>query len=230
MTRNLVVAFLLLVLCVSARADVFVVSATPTVPVDESPDVRVNRLRVRHHGGGVTVLPATDGKFRVLVDGVEGNGKPSVVVTLTEVSPGNYILTTSGEREVAPGVQGNGVTFGAGVHLGDGARSIHVGDRPLRVDETTRLSARLTLYLPMKDIQHVSVTTTFGNILFNNLTFTEIKPTEKAKHVLHAATGEGGVTMNRVLYAQIFTASTDGNNASECRVQLGSGAWESYFR
>lgn len=224
------VAFLL-VLSVSAQAarNVVFARATDAKPVDVKPSVLVERLRVRHVGGPVLIYGATDDTFRISVDDIDGlQPHESVSVVLTEVDRGNFILETSGPPSESSGaVSVSGVSLGRSVSIGRGVEIGGVVVGPL--ETPARIRARLMIHLPMRHFMHLSAQTQFGDVILRDLIFTHAPELGRlSPHVLHAQSGDGKVDLNNVLHARLFTSGPSG--MSDCRVQLGSGAYDSYFQ
>ncbi len=180
------------------------------------------RLQIRHLGGSVLLLPSPDNAFHIEVSDVAN----PLTVKLQEVGQQTLLLTTEAQGAKAPlnaAAVDDQEMFRAeeGVFTTSGA-SVSIGSGVLQRDELQSAStsgmpqAHLRVLVPMAQMEHISVISAFGPINLNNLVF----PGEKDRHILHARTGDGRVTLLDCQNATVWLPTRGFATQGRCLLRL----------
>jgi hypothetical protein len=212
-------------------------SVSAAANTKETKEVRSGRTRLQilHMGGQVTVLESPDGKFHVELSEAQNLGEksgflsssPKVEAILEEVGNRSLRLRvsakgsrtpslgaqTDGLLSVAPGlfsVSGN-ISIGGDVQIGDDSET-----------ESNLPLCSLRVWVPIAQLEHLSVISADGPINIENLRFTG----NKEDHIVHTQTKNGRVTLRGVRNATSWGPMRGFAAVDGCSVQLVTMGYE----
>ncbi len=247
-TAFLLMSFLL-VSSAHAVKTVWTDKAYTGTPVQFATRQKCDRLRVEHLGGLVVIEGHDLDTYDFVVTNAQNlppksggllSRTPSISVLLEQVSPGNWVLRTTGPDGKAPAasggatpppfmsiggnvrMSGNISIGGGGVELGEGVifgEGVEIGDLT-EVTPSKAPTATLRVLVPRTALKHVSVTSGAGNVDFLNLEFPEPTEGTSPSSIVHGKTASGKVTLTRVRHG-LFLSPTRGFSTKEgCSVRV----------